>query len=96
MISIILHAYVHFLTVTATLKCLFLWLVIYIDWSVSVNTGSVCSSIFLTFILQNGLTQVVNLPTDDDNCCIDLVMVSDVVMMLDISVVDPFAISCDH
>ena len=42
-----------------------------------------------------GLTQVVNLPTRGDNC-IDLVMVSDVVMMLDIFVVDPFAISCDH
>ena len=42
-----------------------------------------------------GLTQVVNLPTCGNNC-IDLVMVSDVVMMLDIFVVDPFAISCDH
>ena len=42
--------------------------------------------------MQNGLTQVVNLPTCGNNC-IDLVMVSDVVVMLD---VDPFAISCDH
>ena len=52
----------------------------YIDWSVPINTGS-C-------ILQNGFTQVVNLPTRDNNC-IDLVMVSDVRvsdadMMLDI------------
>ena len=33
----------------------------YIDWSVPINTGSMCSSLFLTCILQNGLTQVVNL-----------------------------------
>ena len=46
----------------------------------------------MTCILQNGLTQVVNLPTRN----IDLVMVSDADIMFDISVVDPFAISCDH
>ena len=66
-----------------------------IDWSVPVNTGSMCSSLFLTSILQNGLTQLVNLPTRG-NHCIDLVMVSDVSMMFDISVVDPFVVSCDH
>ena len=63
-----------------------------IDWSVPVNTGSICSSLFLTSILQNGLTQLVNLPTRG-NHCIDLVMVSDVSMMFDIS---PFVVSCDH
>ena len=47
--------YVHFLTVTATLKRQFLWLVILINWSVPVNIGSKCSSLFLTCILQNGL-----------------------------------------
>ena len=66
-----------------------------IDWSVPVNTGSMCSSLFLTSILQNGLTQLVNIPTRG-NHCIDLVMVSDVSMMFDISVVDPFVVSCDH
>ena len=50
---------------------------------------------FLTSILQNGLTQLVNLPTRG-NHCIDHVMVSDVSMMFDISVVDPFVVSCDH
>ena len=44
-----------------------------IDWSVPVNTGSMCSSLFLTSILQNGLTQLVNLPTRG-NHCIDLVI----------------------
>ena len=77
MILIILYAYVHFLTVTATLKCLFLWLVILIILILTVvtcNTGKMCSSLFLTCILQNGLTQVVT----RDNNCIDFVMVSDV------------------
>ena len=66
-----------------------------IDWSVPVNTGSMCSSLFLTSTLQNGLTQLVYLPTRG-NHCIDLVMVSDVSMMFDISVVDLFVVSCDH
>ena len=83
MISIIFQAYVHFLTVTATLKRLFLLISItLISTGVPVNTGSVCSSLFLTCILQNGLTQNINLPTSGNNC-IDLVMVSDAVMMLD-------------
>ena len=66
-----------------------------IDWSVPVNTGSMCSSLFLTSILQSWLTQLVNLPTRG-NHYIDLVMVSDVSMMFDISVVDLFVVSCDH
>ena len=78
------------------LKRRFLWFVISIilisTGVVPINTGSVCSSLFLTCILQNGLTQVVTLSTRGNNC-IDLVMVSDALMML---VVDPFAISCDH
>ena len=37
----------------------------YIDWYAPVNTCSMCSSLFLTCILQNGHTQVVNLPTLD-------------------------------
>ena len=97
MILLIRHAYVHFLTITATLRCLLYGDFNYpnIDWSEPVNTGSMCSSLFLTSILQNGLTQHVNLPTRG-NHCIDLVMVSDVSMMFDISVVDPFVVSCDH
>ena len=61
----------------------------HIDWSVPVNNGSICSSLFLTCVLENGLTQLVNSPTRG-NHCIDLVMVSDVNILFDISVVDPF------
>ena len=51
---------------------------------------------FLDIYYKIGLPSLlISLPSHG-NHCIDLVMVSDVSMMFDISVVDPIVVSCDH
>ena len=46
-------------------------------------------------MMRNGLTQMVSHPTHGSNC-IDLVLVSTLDLIWDISVVEPFSSSCDH
>ena len=50
---------------------------------------------FLNCVTQNGLTQIVTQPTHGSNS-INLVLVSSLELIWDISIVEPFSSSCDH
>lgn len=66
-----------------------------INWYVPISLGSPSHDLFLNCVTQNGLTQIVSQPTHGSNC-IDLVLVSSLELIWDISVVQPFSSSCDH
>ena len=66
-----------------------------IDWRIPTCSGCLNHSKFLTCTLCNGFTQLVHSPTHGNNC-LDLVFASKPHLVADLSVVDPFSISCDH
>ena len=66
-----------------------------INWYVPMSLGSLSHDLFLNCMMRNGFTQMVSHPTLGSNC-IDLVLVSSLDLIWDISVVEPFSSSCDH
>ena len=66
-----------------------------IDWRIPTCSGCLNHSKFLTCTLCNGFTQLVHSPTHGNNC-LDLAFASKPHLVADLSVVDPFSISCDH
>ena len=60
--------FVPFWTDILTQKGVCFMLVTSINWRVLISYGSVAHDNFLTCVMQNGLTQVVDCPTHGSNC----------------------------